>query len=173
MAATSPPSSRRPSPSRCGAGSTSSAARAADPRLRQTEHRSRSGGFCGNRGKQMRLLSFLVGMAAAFGAAGVSAQTTLARPAAPPPPPAIEAENVWNLDLSTGGRVSIQLRPDVAPVHVERIKTLTRQGFYNGQVFHRVIEGFMAQSGDPTGTGNGGSPLPDLNAEINGLPHLR
>ncbi len=120
----------------------------------------------------MRILSFLAGLAAAFGAAGLSAQTTPDRPV-PPPVPALEAENVWNLDLSTGGRVSIQLRPDIAPAHVERIKTLTRQGFYNGQVFHRVIEGFMAQGGDPTGTGNGGSPLPDLNAEINGLPHLR
>ena len=69
--------------------------------------------------------------------------------------------------------VTIQLRPDVAPAHVERIKALTRRGFYDGLVFHRVIEGFMAQSGDPTGTGAGGSDLPDLAAEIHGLPHLR
>ncbi|MBA3676451.1 MAG: peptidylprolyl isomerase [Sphingosinicella sp.] len=88
------------------------------------------------------------------------------------PPPAVP-ENIWNLDLSTGGRVSIQLRPDIAPNHVERIKTLTRQGFYNGHVFHRVIEGFMAQTGDPTGTGTGGSQLPDLAAEFNILPHVR
>jgi len=87
--------------------------------------------------------------------------------------PALEPENTWNLDLSTGGRVSIQLRPDIAPNHVERIKTLTRQGFYNGLAFHRVIEGFMAQGGDPQGTGEGGSPLPDLAAEFNGLPHVR
>jgi len=87
--------------------------------------------------------------------------------------PALEPENVWNLDLSTGGRVSIQLRPDIAPNHVERIKTLTRQGFYNGLTFHRVIEGFMAQGGDPEGTGQGGSQLPDLQAEFNGLPHVR
>lgn len=87
--------------------------------------------------------------------------------------PALEAENTLNLDLSTGGRVVIQLRPDVAPHHVERIKTLAREGFYNGLVFHRVIEGFMAQTGDPTGTGQSGSKLPDLKAEFNALPHVR
>ncbi len=87
--------------------------------------------------------------------------------------PALTAENTWVLDLSDGGRVSIQLRPDHAPNHVERIKTLTRQGFYNGLAFHRVVEGFMAQGGDPTGTGTGQSELPDLTAEFNVLPHLR
>jgi peptidylprolyl isomerase len=87
--------------------------------------------------------------------------------------PALEAENVLHLDLSTGGRVTIQLRPDVAPRHVERIKMLARRGFYNGVVFHRVIDGFMAQTGDPTGTGQGGSELPDLKAEFNALPHVR
>jgi peptidylprolyl isomerase len=61
--------------------------------------------------------------------------------------------------------VVIQLLPDVAPKHVERIKTLARQGFYDGTPFHRVIEGFMAQGGDPTGTGTGGSKLPDLPLE--------
>jgi peptidylprolyl isomerase len=85
----------------------------------------------------------------------------------------IEAENVLVLDLSTGGRVRIVMRPDVAPKTVERIRTLTRQGFYDGTVFHRVIEGFMAQGGDPTGTGQGGSKLPDLKAEFNDEPHLR
>ena len=60
-----------------------------------------------------------------------------------------------------------------APGHVERIKTLTKQGFYNGIIFHRVIDGFMAQTGDPTGTGQGGSPLPDLKAEFNYMPHVR
>jgi cyclophilin family peptidyl-prolyl cis-trans isomerase len=81
--------------------------------------------------------------------------------------------NLWHLDLSTGGSVVIALRPDKAPNHVERIKTLTRAGFYDGLLFHRVIEGFMAQTGDPKGTGEGGSPLPDLKAEFNDLPHLR
>jgi peptidylprolyl isomerase len=91
----------------------------------------------------------------------------------PPPPPPLTPENTWVLDLSDGGRVRIQLRPDVAPNTVQRIKTLTEQGFYNGLIFHRVIEGFMAQGGDPQGNGTGGSSLPDLPAEINGLPHLR
>jgi peptidylprolyl isomerase len=77
------------------------------------------------------------------------------------------------LDLSTGGRVTIQMFPTDAPAHVERIKTLTRQGFYNGVIFHRVIDGFMAQTGDPKGTGQGGSELPDLKAEFNRIPHLR
>ena len=75
------------------------------------------------------------------------------------------AEDRLVLDLKDGP-VTIQLLPDVAPRHVERIKTLTRQGFYDGTPFHRVIEGFMAQGGDPTGTGTGGSPLPDLPAEF-------
>ncbi|WOK36340.1 peptidylprolyl isomerase [Sphingomonas sp. C3-2] len=91
----------------------------------------------------------------------------------PAPDPATDQANILNLDLSTGGRVSIQLRPDVAPLHVERIKSLVAKGFYNGVVFHRVIDGFMAQTGDPTGTGQGGSDLPDLTAEFNLLPHLR
>jgi peptidylprolyl isomerase len=89
------------------------------------------------------------------------------------PPPPLTADNTWNLDLSTGGRVVIQLRPDVAPQTVERIKTLTRQGFYNGLAFFRVIDGFMAQTGDPQNNGTGGSPLPDLAGEFNGGLHLR
>jgi cyclophilin family peptidyl-prolyl cis-trans isomerase len=96
-----------------------------------------------------------------------------ARPAVPVAPSAALPENILNLDLSTGGRVTIQLYPEVAPGHVERIKTLARQGFYNGVIFHRVIDGFMAQTGDPTGTGQSGSPLPDLKAEFSKLPHLR
>ena len=77
------------------------------------------------------------------------------------------------LQLSNGGTVVIQLRPDAAPNHVQRIQTLVRQHFYDGTIFHRVIPGFMAQGGDPTGTGEGGSKLPDLKAEFNSLPHLR
>ena len=71
------------------------------------------------------------------------------------------------------GPVKIKLRPDLAPNHVERIKTLTGEGFYDGVVFHRVIPGFMAQSGDPTGTGSGGSDLPDLKAEFSSEKHKR
>ncbi len=93
--------------------------------------------------------------------------------AAPSPAPALDPENIWYLDLSTGGRVTILLRPTAAPKHVERIKKLTREGFYDGLVFHRVIDGFMAQTGDPKGTGEGGSELPDLDAEFNDLPHVR
>jgi len=77
----------------------------------------------------------------------------------------VPAENTLFLELKDG-RVVIQLRPDIAPHHVARIKELARKGFYDGVVFHRVIEGFMAQGGDPTGTGSGGSDLPDLPAEF-------
>ena len=84
-----------------------------------------------------------------------------------------DPENILLLDLSNGQRVAIRLMPGWAPGHVERIKQLTRQGFYDGVIFHRVIEGFMAQTGDPTGTGAGGSDLPDLKAEFNPMPHLR
>ena len=87
--------------------------------------------------------------------------------------PAHDPENVVLLDLSDGGRVAIRLMPAWAPNHVERIKALVQQGFYNGIIFHRVIDGFMAQTGDPTGTGQGGSQLPDLKAEFNAMPHLR
>jgi peptidylprolyl isomerase len=82
-------------------------------------------------------------------------------------------DNIWLLDLSTGGRVTIWLRPDVAPKMVERIKELTRQHFYDGLKFHRVIDGFMAQGGDPKGDGTGGSSMPNVDAEFNYLPHVR
>ena len=81
--------------------------------------------------------------------------------------------NTLVLNLDSGGDVVIRLRPDLAPGHVERIKELTQQGFYDGVVFHRVIDGFMAQGGDPTGSGSGGSKLPDLKAEFNSEPHVR
>ncbi|MFN3171284.1 MAG: peptidylprolyl isomerase [Hyphomicrobiales bacterium] len=80
--------------------------------------------------------------------------------------------NTLVLDTSKG-EVTINLRPDLAPNHVERIKTLVGEGFYDGVVFHRVIDGFMAQGGDPTGTGMGGSKLPDLKQEFSSEPHVR
>lgn len=79
---------------------------------------------------------------------------------------AADLENTIYLQVEGSGTVTIELLPKIAPNHVERIKTLSREGFYDGIVFHRVIEGFMAQTGDPTGTGMGGSELPDLNAEF-------
>lgn len=88
-------------------------------------------------------------------------------------PPPLTPATTWDLDLDDGGRVVIQLRPDKAPKMVERIETLSKQGFYNGLDFHRVIDGFMAQGGDPKGTGEGGSTLPDVPAEFNDLPHVR
>ena len=86
------------------------------------------------------------------------------------------ADQTLTLTLATEngeGDVVIKLRPDVAPGHVERITELAKEGFYDGVVFHRVIPGFMAQGGDPTGTGMGGSPKPDLKAEFNTVPHVR
>ena len=90
-------------------------------------------------------------------------------------PSAIAAEptNRLNIELSSGGTVVIQLRPDVAPQHVTRIQSLAAQGFYNGLTFHRVIPGFMAQGGDPKGSGSGGSSLPNVPAEFSSLPHMR
>ena len=112
----------------------------------------------------------------------LAATLIAAKPVVEPPvmpsivaPPAIVADktNHLFLDLSSGGTVEIVLRPDLAPHHVERIQTLVRRGFYNGLTFHRVIPGFMAQGGDPKGTGEGGSELPDLKAEFTMVPFLR
>ena len=98
--------------------------------------------------------------------AALSIITTLAEAAMADP------ENTIIMETTTG-KVTIELLPDLAPRHVEQIKTLTRQGFYDGIVFHRVIPDFMAQTGDPTGTGMGGSELPDLPAEFSSEPHVR
>ena len=125
------------------------------------------------------LTAFALG--AALIATPALAQDAPAAPAAEAKPltyavnsdPTVDRENILVLDLSNGGRVLIRLMPEWAPNHVERIKTLARQGFYNGVIFHRVIDGFMAQTGDPTGTGQSGSTLPDLTAEFNAIPHVR
>ena len=90
-----------------------------------------------------------------------------------PPEIAANKANHLFIELSTGGAVEIVLRPDLAPHHIERIQTLVRRGFYSGLTFHRVIPGFMAQGGDPKGTGEGGSELPDLKAEFTAVPFLR
>jgi peptidylprolyl isomerase len=104
-----------------------------------------------------------------------------AKPAPVPPTPSIiapanivanKADHLF-LQLSSGGTVEIVLRPDLAPHHVERIQALVRRGFYNGLTFHRVISDFMAQGGDPKGTGEGGSDLPDLKAEFTNVPFMR
>jgi peptidylprolyl isomerase len=85
---------------------------------------------------------------------------------------AADPENTLMLELETGP-VTIELRPDLAPGHVARIKELAREGFYDGVVFHRVIDGFMAQGGDPTGTGTSGSSKPNLKAEFSRESHVR
>jgi len=98
------------------------------------------------------------------------------KPALPIIPPAeivADPSNRLNIQLSSGGTVVVQLRPDAAPNHVHRVQQLAASGFYNGLSFHRVIPGFMAQGGDPAGTGAGGSKLPNVAAEFNSLPHMR
>jgi cyclophilin family peptidyl-prolyl cis-trans isomerase len=122
----------------------------------------------------MRLMLGVMMLAAVSGVASAkSAKIVAPTPAPVPVAPPVVPQNVLHLDLSTGGSVVIVLRPDKAPISVERIRLLTRAGFYDNVVFHRVIEGFMAQTGDPKGTGEGGSPLPNIKAEFNDLPHLR
>ena len=119
--------------------------------------------------------SIALALAAFSLTAAAQPAATVQQPLPINPPAEVSADpaNRMTLQLSNGGTVVIQLRPDAAPTHVDRVKALVRQGFYDGTVFHRVVPGFMAQGGDPTGTGEGGSPLPDLKAEFNSLPHLR
>jgi len=97
-------------------------------------------------------------------------QTSMTEPASAQQPK-LDPENTIYMDLKYG-RVVIELFPDIAPKTVQRIKTLSQEGFYDGTPFHRVIEGFMAQGGDPTGTGTGGSPLPNLPAEFTTKRHF-
>ena len=121
----------------------------------------------------MRFLAGLFALASLFPAAALAQKTPVVVPERAAPASPTDPQNLLLLDLSTGGRVTIWLRPDVAPKMVERVRTLARQHFYDGLAFHRVIDGFMAQGGDPKGDGTGGSTLPDLPAEFNYLPHVR
>jgi cyclophilin family peptidyl-prolyl cis-trans isomerase len=122
-----------------------------------------------------KALSFLP--FAAFALIAAKPAPKAAEPALPsiaaPAEVAANPANKLSLQLSNGGTVVIQMRPDIAPRHVERVQTLVRRGFYDGLAFHRVIPGFMAQGGDPKGTGEGGSDLPDLKAEFTAMPFLR
>jgi peptidylprolyl isomerase len=115
----------------------------------------------------MRKLISLAAAVLAF-ASAATAQTAGQTAGQTKPDPA----NTLVLELKSG-KVTIGLRPDLAPKHVERVKLLAKEGFYNGHKFHRVIDGFMAQTGDPTGTGSGGSKLPDLPAEFTNTPFER
>ncbi len=122
------------------------------------------------------LLSLVLGLSLASAPALAKDKPAPGQPAMPTfvdPDQTHDPDTVLYLDLSNGGRVAIRLMPQWAPNHVERIKTLVHRGFYDGLIFHRVINGFMAQTGDPAGTGAGGSDLPDLKAEFNAMPHLR
>lgn len=86
---------------------------------------------------------------------------------------AADPANTLKMEVSTGGTVVIELLPDIAPKHVAQVKALTEKGFYDGIIFHRVISGFMAQTGDPTGTGMGGSDMPNIPAEFSQTEYKR
>jgi peptidylprolyl isomerase len=116
---------------------------------------------------------FALPFAAFVTIAAVPAPVTVAPSIIAPAEVAANPANRLTLELSNGGTVVILLRPDLAPHHIQQIQTLVRRGFYNGLAFHRVIPGFMAQGGDPKGTGEGGSDLPDIKAEFTPIPFLR
>ena len=117
----------------------------------------------------MKRRFFLAALVAAF---SLFATDGFVSPTGPALAQERDLENTLYIDLEDG-RVTIEMRPDLAPNHVARIKELAREGFYDGVVFHRVIDGFMAQTGDPTGTGRGGSDKPDLEAEFSDANHGR
>jgi peptidylprolyl isomerase len=115
----------------------------------------------------MKRREVLAGLAGAA-SCGIGAR---AQDVPPAEPPKLDPQNTVYLDLPAG-RVVIRLRPDLAPKHVARVKQLCRDGFYDGTPFHRVIDGFMAQGGDPTGTGEGGSKYPNVPAEFSDSAHF-
>ncbi len=117
----------------------------------------------------MRPLTRRVALSSAFATTILMMGTLMSDPAAAQPK--LDLENTLYMELKNG-RVVIQLFPDLAPKHVERVKMLAREHFYDGTPFHRVIEGFMAQGGDPTGTGTSGSKYPDLPAEFTTKKHF-
>ncbi len=118
----------------------------------------------------MRLTALAIGLALA-GASAVQAQETATTPATAAPAPGaadwrtVPADNLMIIDTNKG-RILVELAPEAAPLHVERMRLLTRRNFFDGIVFHRVIDGFMAQTGDPLGNGEGQSPYPDIKAEF-------
>jgi peptidylprolyl isomerase len=120
----------------------------------------------------MRLHHLFTLVLSLFGASQALAQTGPQTGALGMPGSNVAAENLLYLDLKSG-RVTIEMFPDAAPNHVARIKELVTSGYYTGKKWHRVIEGFMAQTGSPHGDGIGGSPLPDLPAEFNNRSHVR
>jgi peptidylprolyl isomerase len=114
--------------------------------------------------------NFLTALSATSVIGGIKTMPSQAQDLSALQPP-LNMQDAVYMDIKYG-RVLIQLRPDLAPKHVERVKILCRQGFYDGTPFHRVIDGFMAQGGDPTGTGTGGSKLPNLPAEFTSKAHF-
>ncbi len=120
----------------------------------------------------MKLPKFLTALCAVFGLAALLGLSPAATAADNKDMIAMDLENTLYLDLAFG-RIVIQMRPDLAPNHVKQIKELARKGFYDEVVFHRVIEGFMAQTGDPTGTGSGPGSGNKLKAEFSNEPHVR
>ena len=112
--------------------------------------------------------ALIVGLMALFQPAALNAQSS----DVPAAVAELDPDSVMVIEVD-GGPIYIELLPEIAPQHVERMRTLAREGFYDGVVFHRVIDGFMAQTGDPTGTGTGGSDYPDLPAEFSNVPYER
>ena len=119
----------------------------------------------------MRLTALAIGLVLASGSATAAQETTATAPAAAPARPGaadwrtVPADNLMIIDTNRG-RILVELAPEAAPLHVERMRLLTRRAFFDGVVFHRVIDGFMAQTGDPLGNGEGQSPYPDIKGEF-------